>query len=325
MGKQGKSLEPHPTGAGVLIVRNPQSGRDVIRRDPGGLIGERLPEARVHELLEGELLSDVVARAIEGEDPPTVLGILGGDGSVSRMAHLARQHGLPLLVLPGGTFNHFARAVGLESVDAAIDALVAGEGMPVTAAEVCADDGEPVTVLNAVSVGTYPQVIAEREDRMDDMGKWFGGVAATWRALRDATPVVIGRDGRHAKVWSVFVSVGRNAPDRVAMMQRQTIHDDLLDVRIHHARGSRLRAVASLAFGRKTTAILRAVRLMPPDSDVERLVVRELTLSVRAADGGPSIYVHDGELEEETPRGYVLRCIVVPEALRVYAPGAARE
>lgn len=318
-------LEPHPTGAGVLIVRNPQSGRDVIRRDPSDVIAERLPDARVHELAEDETLSDVVAAAVAGDDPPAVLGVLGGDGSVSRMAHQARLHDLPLLVLPGGTFNHFARAIGVDSVDAAIDALVAGEGMPVTAAEVSDGDGESVTVLNAVSIGTYPQVIAEREDRMDRMGKWLGGVAATWRALQDAAPVVIARDGRRAKVWSVFVSVGRNAPDRVAMMQRQTIHDDHLDVRIHHARGSRVRAVASLAFGRRTTEILRAVRLMPPDSDVERLVVRELRLGVRTPEGAPSVYVHDGELEEQTPAGYELRCVIVPDAVRVYAPRIARE
>ncbi|TDN90628.1 diacylglycerol kinase family protein [Microbacterium sp. BK668] len=319
----GIPLEPRPTGAGVLIVRNLRSGRDVIRRDPADVITERLPDARVHELAEGELLKDAVARALAGDDPPSVLAVLGGDGSVSRMAHLARRHDLPLLVLPGGTFNHFARAVGIDDVGTAIDALVAGEGTTVTAAEVSAGDGEPVTVLNAISVGTYPQVIAEREDRMDDMGKWLGGVAATWRALHDAAPVVIGREGRHAKVWSVFISVGRNAPERVAMMQRQTIHDDLLDVRIHHARGSRLRAVASLAFGRKTTALLRAVRLMPPESDVERLVVPELDLSVRTSEGSASVYVHDGELEEETPQGYRLRCRIVPDAVRVYAPASA--
>jgi undecaprenyl-diphosphatase len=120
----------------------------------------------------------------------------------------------------------------------------------VTVAEVQADDGDPVTVLNAASIGTYPQVIAEREDRMDDFGKWLGGVAATWRALREATPVTVERNGRHARVWSVFVSVGRNTPDQVATMQRQTIDDPVLDVRLHHARGSRLRAPYWRALGR---------------------------------------------------------------------------
>ncbi|MFH8252199.1 diacylglycerol/lipid kinase family protein [Microbacterium sp. B2969] len=325
MTKPEAVLEPRPTGAGVLIVRNRQSGRAVVRADPSEIIARRLPDARVHELADGELLSDVVMRALGGDDPPEVLGVLGGDGSVARMAHLARCRDLPLLVLPGGTFNHFARAVGIDDPDAAIEALVAGEGTPVTAAEVSTDGAEPITVLNAVSIGTYPHVIAEREDRMDDMGKWLGGVAATWHALREASPVTIAREGRRAKVWSVFVSVGENDPDRVALMQRQTIHDDLLDVRIHHARGSRLRAVASLAFGRRTTAILRAIGLMPPDSDVQRLVAPELTLSVRTAPGAPSVYVHDGELEDGMPRQYELHCRIVPDAVRVYAPRGASE
>ncbi len=44
--------------------------------------------------------------AMAEEEPPRVLAILGGDGSVSRAAHLARRHDLTLLVLPNGTFNH---------------------------------------------------------------------------------------------------------------------------------------------------------------------------------------------------------------------------
>lgn len=313
-------LEPRPRGRGVLIVRNPRSGRDLIRADPADLIADRLPDARVHELAEGEELAEAVARAVEGSDPPEVLGVLGGDGSVSRMAHAARRHGRDLLVLPGGTFNHFARAIGVDTVEAGIDALEAGTGVTVSVAEVSADGGDPVTVLDAVSIGTYPHVVAEREERMDDLGKWLGGVVATWKAMRDAAPVVVAREGRRARVWSVFVSVGRNAPDRLATMQRQTLGDPVLDVRLHHARGSRVRALASLAFGARTSAALRAVGLMPPASDIERLLVSELELQVRPAPGAPSVFVHDGELEEESPEGFVLRCAVVPDALRVYAP-----
>lgn len=313
-------LTARPTGEGVLIVRNPSSGKDVIRRDPSALIAERLPDAVVHELATDETLDDAVDQALAGEHPPAVLGVLGGDGSVSRMAHLARRHRMPLLVLPGGTFNHFSRAVGVDSVEIALDALAAGTGVRVAVAEVQADGGEPVTVLNAASIGTYPHVIAEREDRMDDFGKWLGGVAATWRALREATPVTVERNGRRARVWSVFVSVGRNTPDQVATMQRQTIDDPVLDIRLHHARGSRLRAVASLAFGRRSTAFLRALRVMPKSSDLERILARDLELRVRPAQGAPSVYVHDGELEQARPGNWTLRCTILPAGLEVYAP-----
>jgi diacylglycerol kinase family enzyme len=322
MGIPQTALACRPTGAGVLIVRNPSSGADVIRRDRSALLAERLPDASVHELVEDETLDDAVTAALASADPPSVLGVFGGDGSVARMAHLARRHGMPLLVLPGGTFNHFARAVGIDSVEEALDALAAGTGVWVAAAEVSADGGDPVTVLNAASIGTYPQVIAEREERMDHFGKWVGGLIATWRALRDAVPVTIERGGRRARVWSVFVSVGRNAPEQVATIQRQTIDDPVLDIRVHHARGSRLRAVASLAFGRKSTAFLRAVRVMPRNSDLERILAPDLELRIRPEPGAPSVYVHDGELEQQSPDGWTLRCTIVPQALEVYAPAA---
>jgi undecaprenyl-diphosphatase len=106
-------------------------------------------------------------------------------------------------------------------------------------------------------------------------------------------------------------------------MQRETANDGVLDVRIHHARGTRLRAtMASLAFGRRTAGLLRTVRLMPPDSDVERLVLTEITVAVRPRPGRPSVWVHDGELEERDPAGFSLHCVAVASAVQVYAPSS---
>jgi diacylglycerol kinase family enzyme len=291
----------------------------VIRSDPADTFAARLPDAIVHELADDEDLGDVVAKAMDADPAPLVLGVYGGDGSVSRIAHLARTFDRPLLAMPGGTFNHFARALGIDDVDTAIEALQSGSTIAVGVAEVSSGDDEPITVLNAVSVGTYPEVIDERE-RRGHLGKWIGGVVAAWTALRSTEPITIVRDGRRAQVWSVFVSVGRNTPGQVATMQRGDVDGGVLDVRIHHARGSRARSVAALVFGRRTAAVLRAVRLMPPESDVERSVVREISLRVRPRPGRPSVYVHDGELVERDAAGFTLRCVAVPAGLRVYAP-----
>jgi undecaprenyl-diphosphatase len=174
-----------------------------------------------------------------------------------------------------------------------------------------------------VSVGTYPELIDERDRRRESLGKWLGGVVAAWRTMRGAEPITIAREGRRAHVWSVFVGVGRNDPDRVATMQRSELEEPVLDVRIHHARGSRLRAVASLAFGRRTAAVLRALRLMPPRSDVERLVVGSFEVRVRPGVGHPSVFVHDGELEEQPEGGFTLRCTAIPRAVTVFAPPPA--
>lgn len=306
-------------GRGVLIVRNARSGSAVIRLDPAATFEERLPAARVRELADGEDLADVVSQAMAEDPAPRVLGIYGGDGSVSRMAQLARQYDRPLLALPGGTFNHFVRALGIDSVDEAIDAFAAGSTVEVGVVDATADDEDAVTVLNVVSVGAYPELIEERE-RRSSLGKWIGGVVATAAALRRAEPLTIVREGRRARVWSAFVSVGRNDPDRVATMQRQEVDATVLDVRIHHARGSKVRALASLAFGKRTAAVLRAIGLFPRDADIERLVVRDLDLRVKPEAGHPSVFVHDGELEQRDPGGFRLRCVARPAAVTVFAP-----
>ncbi|HET6302995.1 diacylglycerol/lipid kinase family protein [Microbacterium sp.] len=306
-------------GRGVLIVRNPRSGTAVLRIDPAELIAERLPEADVRELGEGDDLADIVDAAMRADAPPAVLGVYGGDGSVSRMAELARKHDRPLLVMPGGTFNHFARSAGIVDVATAIDALEGGSTVEVSAVEVTADDEPPILALNAVSIGAYPELIDERDRRRARLGKWLGGIVAAWIALRSAEPLAIVRDGRRARVWSVFIGVGRSDPKRVATMQREDLDDPTLDVRIHHARGTRMRAIASLAFGKRTAAVLHSLKLMPPRSDVERLVVPEFDMTVRTEPGRPSVYVHDGELEERAEGGFRLRCVIVPRAVTVYA------
>ncbi len=305
----------------MLIVRNAASGSAVIRLDPSPIFAERLPAAQIRELRDGEDLEDAVAQAMAADDPPSVLGVYGGDGSVSRMAHLARRYHLPLLAMPGGTFNHFVRALGVDSVDAAIDAYESGSTVQVGVADVTADDDAPLTVLNVVSVGAYPELIEERE-RRNSLGKWLGGVAATAVALRRAEPLTIVRSGHRARVWSVFVSVGRNDPDRVATMQRQEADAGVLDVRIHHARGSKVRALASLAFGKRTAAVMRALGLYPRDTDIERLVVRELDIGVRPEPGHPAVFVHDGELEQRDAAAFRLRCVARPDAVTVFAPGS---
>lgn len=305
-------------GEGLLLLANSSAGEAVARADPLPVIRARLPRAQVRELGPDDDVDDVVAQAMAADDRPRALGILGGDGSVSRMAHLARRYDVPLLVVPGGTFNHFARSAGLDDVDAALAAFTAGRVRDVTVAEVAVDDGDPITVLNAVSLGTYPQFLAERTERAS-LGKWLGGLGAISSAVREAQPVRVSREGRTATVWSVFVGVGRNDPERHAMMQRVSLQDPVLDVRLHHARGSRLRAMTSLAFGRRTVRVLRALRVLPPASHFERRVTDHWRVRVQPGRA-PAVYVHDGELEEASATGFTLDVRAVPHGLRVYAP-----
>jgi diacylglycerol kinase family enzyme/membrane-associated phospholipid phosphatase len=318
------SLPRLPDGEGAAVVANPGSGSSTIGGDPVERITERMPRARLHVLTDGEDMAEAVG-AILDPNPPRVLGVGGGDGTVSGVAHHARRARLPLLVLPGGTFNHFARAAGLESVDDALDALEAGEGLRVDVAELTVGDDDPVTVLNAASVGIYPEFVAEREKWEKLLGKWVAAVVAAIRVLRAAEPLEVTVNDRVARVWSLYVGVNTNHPATIAPLQRWRLDDGLLDVRILHA-GSRLRAVGSLAFGRRISAIARKVLRLEPA--LESFTSDTVTVTVRAKPGQAAGFAHDGEVWEDRPgrsvrplppEGYTSTLRVVPQGLEVYA------
>ncbi|WP_395244394.1 diacylglycerol/lipid kinase family protein [Agromyces sp. MMS24-K17] len=316
---------PHSAdGDGVFVAVNRSSGTAVVRADPVRVLRDRLPRAELHEL-DDEDAATALRRALARDLPPRILGVVGGDGTVASAAAVAREHGLPLLVVPGGTFNHFARAVGAVDADAAVDALVAGTGMPVDVAELRVGDLPPITVLNAASVGVYPDFVKRRDLLRPRLGKWLGGVAAAAGAVRRFAPLGISIRGRRARVWSLVVGVGRDDPMVPAPLQRHGIDDGVLDVRILHA-GSRPRAVAALAFGRRTAGVLRRLGLVPERT--EAWTTAEVDVLVRPAAGRAAGFAHDGEPErlpgDDAGRARV-RIRVVPGDLVVYRPtdGAA--
>ncbi|MFC9918460.1 diacylglycerol/lipid kinase family protein [Agromyces binzhouensis] len=314
----------------MFIVLNRSAGTSVVRSDPATVLRTRLPRAELRFLDPGEDPAAVVADALARPAPPRIVGVCGGDGSVGAVAHAARAAGVPLLVVPGGTFNHFARTVGLASVDDAVDALQAGQGVRADVAELAFGDAAPITVMNSASVGVYPDVIALRERVRPRLGKWLAGIFAAERVLRRSEPVAVVIGGRRAEVWALFVGVGRNDRGIHAPLQRRELDDGLLDVRVLH-RGSRTGAIAALAFGQRTAAVLRALRLVP--ERVEAFATADLTVDVRPRSGRPPGFVHDGEVALEAPAaatadlsapGYRTRIRVMPGAVDVYRPSATR-
>ena len=321
------ALPASTDGRDVLVIANPDSGASVDRPDAAEYLAEHLPRARVHALCETDDLELLVRDALASATPPHVLGVSGGDGTVSAVAHVARLVVLPLLVLPGGTFNHFARAAGIESFDDAVDALATGTGVRVDVAEIRVDEGSPVTVLNVASIGVYPDFVATRERLQARLDKWVAGVVAAVLVVRRADPVDVVVNGRRYRIWSLFVGVNRNHPEIVAPLQRSRLDDGLLDVRVLHG-GSRLRAAASLAFGRRTSAVLRRLHLLGRQA-VDAFTAESVTAVVRPAGGQPAGFAHDGEVSLDVPAGepdggFTSTVRVIPGGLDVYSPARAR-
>jgi diacylglycerol kinase family enzyme/membrane-associated phospholipid phosphatase len=312
------SLPALADGAGALIVVNPSSGTSTIAPDPIPTIERRLPAARLHELREGEDLADAL-RAAVASARPSVLGVCGGDGTVSAVAQLAREFDLPLLVIPGGTFNHFAGAAGIPSVGAAIDAVQAGEGVRADVAELAIDGQPTMTVLNAASVGIYPDFVEQRTEREEKLGKWVAGLIAAVRVLRRAKPVDVTVNGRALTVLSLFVGVNRNREGSVTPLKRLRLDDGKLDVRLLHA-GPWLRSVGSLVFGSRGGAFLRRLRLLWGSNSIEAFESTELSVAVRARPGDAPGLAHDGEVWlDEAADGYAFRIRSVPGGLRIYS------
>jgi diacylglycerol kinase family enzyme len=91
----------------------------------------------------------------------------GGDGTVSTAAGAVADTGLPLGVLPMGTFNHFARDAGIPlDLKEAAAAIAAGRTRWVDAAEV---NGR--LFVNNSAVGLYPMLVRTREAQQRQLGR----------------------------------------------------------------------------------------------------------------------------------------------------------
>ncbi len=83
----------------------------------------------------------------------------GGDGTVCAVAEALADSGAALGVVPLGTFNFFARGIGVPlDVDAALEALALGRKVPVTTGDL---NGR--IFLNNASIGLYPAILSQRE------------------------------------------------------------------------------------------------------------------------------------------------------------------
>lgn len=151
----------------------------------------------------------------DGEDRPTAIVVAGGDGTVNCAAGEAVGTDLVISVLPLGTFNHFAKDLGIPvDLTAAAAALVAGEVRAVDVGEV---NGR--VFVNNSALGVYPDMVAVRDEIREQRGwgKIRAVPVAAIRVLR-SFPVhrldLRGTDGfSRPRVRTPFVFVGNGAYD----------------------------------------------------------------------------------------------------------------
>ncbi|TQM84798.1 undecaprenyl-diphosphatase [Saccharothrix saharensis] len=219
--REHQELEALVDGEGLVVVVNPSAG--LGGTDPTAEILQEWPKATIVGI---EDLDTVIA-----DHAPHALGVAGGDGSVAAVAALAAAHRLPLVLVPAGTLNHFARDVGVRGLDDTARAVADGDGVLVDLAAVSVDGAGPRWFVNTASLGGYPDMVRMREQLQDRWGKWPAAGIALARVLRTSRPLRVELNGEPHLVWMLFVGNGPYRPKGFAPTMRPALDAGLMDVR----------------------------------------------------------------------------------------------
>ncbi|OBI42843.1 bifunctional phosphatase PAP2/diacylglycerol kinase family protein [Mycobacterium sp. E796] len=267
-----------PDGSGVVLVINPSSGSGTGARIVDEVRAE-LPKAEIVELGPDDDPEPALRSAAERAE---VLAVGGGDGTVAAAASVAIDAGLPLAVFPGGTFNHFAKDIGCDTVAKTVDAIRRGSVSRVDL--VCLNESR--MVLNTASIGAYPKFVQRREKLEKRVGKPVAGFYALLRTLRTDRPVTIRYDNKTLQTSLLFLGNSVYLPSGFAPSRRTRMDDGLIDVRILETGHpwARTRILTALALGR-----------LPRSPLYHELQVPEFSFS---AVDGPTVIAHDGEVGE---------------------------
>ena len=149
-------------------------------------------------LQRGDDLLQLARDAIDrGAD---VVGMAGGDGSQALVASIAAERGVPMVVIPAGTRNHFALDIGLDRDDVvgALDAYGEARERVIDLADV---NGR--IFVNNVSLGLYATIVqspeyrdAKRETTLAALPEMLGPGAEPFD-LRFTTPDGVEHEGAH--------------------------------------------------------------------------------------------------------------------------------
>jgi diacylglycerol kinase (ATP) len=236
--------------------------------------------------------------------------VAGGDGTVARAQQELCGSGIPLGIIPLGTGNDFATAVGLREgdVDAAADAVIAGRSRTVDLGRITRADGS-TTLFGTVLATGFDARVSDRANRMRrprGPSRYTVALLIEFLTLH-AVPFALElelADGTSRRVERdlVLAAVG-NGPSYgggIPICPDADIADGLLDVTLVHAAG-RLRLLRLLP------AVYRGAHTGHPQVSMHR--VRGIRL-----DAPDATAYADGDPAGALP----VRVDVVPGALRVF-------
>lgn len=148
------------------------------------------------------------ARQLEGQQG--VIVVVGGDGTINTVAHRLLHTHVPLGIIPAGTFNYVARALGLP-----LDQMAAAQ-ITLTGVQRDIHVGmvNQYIYLNNASIGLYPHLIEQREADKGRFGRYqtvamLSGFAVLMRQHQKMRLRMI-IDGHPEPIESPMVFFGNN-------------------------------------------------------------------------------------------------------------------
>lgn len=269
-------------------------------------------EARIVLVEQGSQLMDAARKAIA--DGCRTLVAAGGDGTINAVASVVLEENtkgrdVVLGVLPMGTLNHFAKDLGIPlELEEAVRTVVEGVVREVDVGEV---NGR--TFVNNSSLGIYPTLVLEREQRQQlGRSKWSAFVAAMLTVLGKypLVHVAIEIDGRKLSRKTPLVFIGNNKYliEGLRLGKRDRLDEGTLSVFMTRDVGR------AKLFWFALRALFGKLR---EERDFDALETTALRVHTRGRHVRISA---DGEIDKlAIPLEYRIR----PKALRVVAPAGA--
>ncbi|HEY2026712.1 MAG TPA: diacylglycerol kinase family protein [Gemmatimonadaceae bacterium] len=259
-------------------------------------------------LVEPTQIASTVKQVVR-EGAPRVL-VAGGDGTIATAAAALVDTPAELAVLPGGTLNHFARALGISTV--AAEALLLASQPVCRGVDVGMVNGH--IFLNTSSVGAYVRFVKVREALEPRFGYRIASAIAAFRLLFTlrlaAVELDVGGERRIYRTPLVFIGVGERELQLPQLGNRVANGKRGLHVMVVRGR-SRARLLA-LALA----AVARGVKAASHMPQFDSFIVDHCTITVNKPR---TVIAVDGELVTlEMPLRYELR----RDALTVVCPPA---